>query len=278
MGPLEMVGRNSAARLRKISLLTAAVLLPAILRAQIQAIPVNQESANRGAQFFAQSCAPCHGAEARGTTTGPDLIRSLVVLHDRAQQLHGAELGPLLQKPPTHNFDLTADQLADLSQFLTRTINAILRSGYSNTPTEMLSGDAKAGEAYFNGAGGCNKCHSAAGDLAGIANRFDAAAMQQRFVFPQTGGGRGRGGPAPAPAKTQVTITLPSKKTVSGALLRMDDFNVTFTDAAGVRQTVPRTPGTKVEVTDPYAAHVALLDKYTDAEVHNMTAYLETLK
>lgn len=278
MGPFKMAGRNAAVRLCRIALLTAAVFLPTLLRAQIQAIPVNQESANRGAQFFAQSCAPCHGAEGRGTATGPDLIRSLVVLHDRAQQLHGAELGPLLKKQPTHNFDLTADQLADLSQFLTRTINGILRSGYSNTPTDMLSGDPKAGEAYFNGAGGCNKCHSPTGDLAGIANRFDAAAMQQRFVFPQTGGGRGRGGPLPATAKTQVTITLPSKKTLSGALLRMDDFNVTFTDAAGARQTVPRTPGTRVDVTDPYAAHVALLDKYTDADVHNMTAYLETLK
>src|ERR1700739_1039176 len=123
--------------------------------AQIQPPPVDQGSADRGQQFFTQQCAQCHGAQARGTATnGTDLIRSLAVLHDRAGQLHGAELAPLLHKP-NHTFDLSQDQMADRSQFLTRAVNKTLRSGYSNTPTLMLSGDAKAGEAYFNGEGGC---------------------------------------------------------------------------------------------------------------------------
>ena len=270
----------------KRAILAALCLLavPACLRAQIQQLPVDEAAANRGQQLFASACGQCHGADARGTAKAPDLIRSLPVLHDRMQQLHGAELVPLLQKP-NHTFNLTQAQVADISQFLTRSINRILRSGgYYNQPSNLLSGDPKAGEAYFNGAGGCNKCHSPTGDLAGIANRFSPAELQQRFVFPQTGGfaGRGRGaspagGGAPHP-RPQVAVTPPDGAAVSGTLIRIDDFNVTLEESSGAYRTISRTPGTKVEVTDPYAAHVALLDKYTDADIHNLTAYLETLK
>ena len=269
---------------RGVLALGVALGIPAIAAAQIQKIPVDQASADRGAQLFAQSCSQCHGADARGTDKGPDLIRSLVVLHDRAQQLHGSEMAAVLKKPPTHNFDLTADQLADLSQFLTFEVNKILRSGYSNQPTNMLSGDSKAGEAFFNGAGGCNQCHSPTGDLAGIANRYDPPTLQQLFVFPQAGIGGGRGGAPPGTTpganrpRPQVTVTLPSGKAVKGALVRVDDFNVSLVDGSGVRQTFTRVPAMIVEITDPYAAHIALLDKYTEADMHNLTAYLETLK
>ena len=34
----------------------------------------------------------------------------------------------------------------------------------------------------------------------------------------------------------------------------------------------------KVEVQDPLAEHVELLKKYTNADMHNILAYLETLK
>jgi hypothetical protein len=112
---------------------------------------------------------------------------------------------------------------------------------------------------------------------------MDPAALQQRFVFPQTGfGGRGRGA-APAPSttprpKTQVTVTPPGGQAISGTLVRIDDFDVTLQDASGVQRTFARTTRMKVDVNDPYAAHVALLDKYSDADIHNLTAYLETLK
>jgi cytochrome c oxidase cbb3-type subunit III len=255
---------------------------PVYVRAQTQAPPVDQASADRGEQVFTQTCAQCHGADARGTAKGPDLIRSLIVLHDRMQQLHGSEMATVLKKSPDHSFDLTQAQVADISQFLTRAINRILRSGYSNTPTNMLSGDSKAGEAFFNGAGGCNKCHSPTGDLAGIATKYDPAALQQRFVFPNSGrGGRGRGAVAAGgsqPAATSVTVTPPSGRPVTGTLVRIDDFNVSLVDAAGEDHTWTRVPGMKVAVVDPYAAHIALLDKYTDADMHNVTAYLETLK
>ncbi len=271
----------------KIAVLAGLLMLcvAASARAQISPPPVDNAAANRGQQVFAATCAQCHGADARGTEKGPDLIRSLPVLHDRAQQLHGSELAPLLEKQPNHAFNLTQDQVADLSQFLTRAVNRILRSGgYYNQPSDLLSGDPKAGEAYFNGAGGCNKCHSPAGDLAGIANKYPPATLQQKIVFPQTGfgfggRGRGRGGAAEGSRpRSEVTVTLPNGSTVKGDLVRIDDFDVTLQDLTGAYKTFARTPGTKVDVTDPYAAHVALLDKYTDADIHNLTAYLETLK
>ena len=249
--------------------------------AQMQQIPVDEAAANRGQQLFASTCGQCHGADARGTATAPDLLRSVAVLHDRAQQLHGADLVALLQKP-NHTFNLTQDQVADISQFLTRAINRILRSGaFYNQPSDLLSGNASAGEAYFNGAGGCKSCHSPTGDLAGIGDRLAPPDLQQRFLFPQAGGfARGRGGaPAAAPrAPTKVTVTPSRGAAVTGTLVRIDDFNVTLQDSSGTYRTIARTPETKVEVSDPYAVHIDLLDKYSDADIHNLTAYLETLK
>lgn len=268
--------------LKRVILVVLLVLTAATCtRAQIQQLPVDEASANRGQQLFASTCGQCHGADARGTAKGPDLIRSLPVLHDRIEQLHGTDLIPLLQKP-NHTFNLTQAQVADISQFLTRSINRILRSGgYYNQPSDMLSGDAKAGEVYFNGAGGCNKCHSPSGDLAGIANKYPPATLQQKIVFPQTGGfgGRGRGSPATEPRpRSQVTVKPPDGSAITGTLIRIDDFDVTLQDSSGAERTFTRTPDTKVDVTDPYAAHIALLDKYTDGDIHNLTAYLETLK
>jgi cytochrome c oxidase cbb3-type subunit 3 len=254
-----------------------ALVLPAPLFAQIPVPSLDRAAADRGEELFSAQCAQCHGADARGGANGPDLIRSPLVLHDRAQQLHGAEIAPLLKKQPSHNFDLTDAQVADLSQFLARAVNKTLRSGYSNQPTNMLSGDTKAGEAFFNGAGGCAKCHSVTGDFAGIGSRYDPVTMQQRLVFPQSGAGRGRGAPAPR-AKTMVTVTPNGAAAVTGTLVRIDDFNVTLQDSAGLVRTFERSARIKVELNDPYAAHVGLLDLYSDADVHNLTAYLESLK
>jgi cytochrome c oxidase cbb3-type subunit III len=255
------------------------VALPLSLRAQFYQPIVDDTAADRGGQLFAQSCSSCHGADARGTAKGVDLLRSLVVLHDRMQNLKGTEMEAVLKAPPDHNFDLTQPQVADLSQFLVREVDRSLRSGYSNEPTNLLSGDAKAGEAFFNGAGGCTKCHSPTGDLAGVAKRFTPAALQGRWVFPNSAGRGGRGGPTGPPIKkAQVTVTSASGQSVTGDLIRVDDFNVTLREASGQYHTWTRVPGLKVQVVDPYATHIALLDKYTDADIHNMTTYLETLK
>ena len=90
----------------------------------------------------------------------------------------------------------------------------------------------------------------------------------------------GEGGPgAPARGATTVTVTTADSKTVSGTLERIDDFNVALRDEAGDYHSFDLSGGKlKVEVHDPLRAHIDLLRKYTDADIHNVTAYLETLK
>jgi mono/diheme cytochrome c family protein len=245
-------------------------LAAAPLRAQFPHSTVDPASAERGSKIYAGNCARCHGDDARGTSTAPDLLRSLPVLHDRRQMQYGKELGPLLTTGPNHDFKFDEKQLADLSQFLTASINGILRSGYNAQPSNLLSGDAKAGEAYFNGAGGCSKCHSATGDFAGLSKRYTPSALQQKFLFPNYGLFIRR--------KMQVTVNLPSGKSYGGDLVRIDDFTVALHEKSGEYRSFNRTAGTKVTTVDPFAAHVALLDKYTDADIHNLTTYLVTLK
>jgi cytochrome c oxidase cbb3-type subunit 3 len=58
----------------------------------------------------------------------------------------------------------------------------------------------------------------------------------------------------------------------------MDDFNVSLRDNSGHYRTFARTPGLEVKKNNPYAAHIELLDQYTDKNIHDVVAYLETLK
>jgi len=142
---------------------------------------------------------------------------------------------------------------------------------------DIRTGDAKAGEAYFNGAGKCTTCHAATGDLAGIAGKYESVDIQQRMLFP--GGGRGgrRGGPPPKSA-VRVSVSPPGGAPVSGVLVYMDDFVVTLQDESGVSRTFKRTPAFKVQKTDPLEAHHALLETISDKNIHDLVAYLETLK
>lgn len=240
------------------------------LLAQFPQSPVDPSRAESGAKIYAANCARCHGDDARGTATAPDLLRSLAVLHDRRQMLYGKELAPLLDTGPNHQYKFNEKELGDLSQFLTASINGILRSGYNSNPTNLLSGDAKAGEAYFNGAGGCSKCHSTTGDFSGLAKRYSPAALQQKFLFP--------GGGLFSKRKVQVAVKLASGKTYTGDLVRIDDFTVTLREKSGEYRSFNRVPGINVTTDDPYTAHVELLDKYTDTDIHNLTTYLDTLK
>lgn len=231
---------------------------------------MDQASAARGATLYASQCARCHGDDARGTPNGPDMTRSEAVLHDRRDSLHGKELGPLLHTLPGHNYHFNDAQLADLSQFLTGQINKILRSGYNDQPTDLLSGDAKAGEAYFNGAGTCSTCHSPTGNLKGVAAKYSVAALQQKWIFPGSG--------LRGASRKEAVVTVKGGQTFKGDVVRVDDFNITVKTADGVSHTFSRVPGVDVKLIDPYAAHNALLRKYTDTDIHNVTAYLETLK
>jgi hypothetical protein len=130
-------------------------------------------------------------------------------------------------------------------------------------------------EAYFNGAGGCKSCHSVTGDLAHIGTKYQPDQLQTRFVWPGPGGFGGGGRGAARPQK--VTVTLPNGQVIPGTVKQMDDINISIYDASGSYRSWPRE-GLKVEVEDRLAGHRQLLDKYTDADMHNLTAYLVTLK
>lgn len=247
---------------------------------------VDDAGAERGKTVYIAECITCHGPRARGgdgalpkSQRGADLIRSLVVLKDR----YGSKIGPFLSeghplqsgKPAS---SLTVEQVADLAHFLHQKVYNTLRSGPELKIQNILTGDPKAGEAYFNGAGKCSGCHSPTGDLKGIGRRYDPPTLQGKFLFPRSVG-FSRGGPAPVSAKPiTVTVTLPGGEVAEGVLLALDDFHVSLRDSQNNYRTFRITPDVKVVKNDPAAMHVTLLDQYTDKNMHDIVAYLESLK
>jgi mono/diheme cytochrome c family protein len=246
---------------------------------------IDPAASARGRTLYIAECVTCHGSKARGSrddapdsSRGPDLVRSLVVLHDR----YGNALAPFLAKghpmqSGNPSASLSQPQVRDLSHFLHAMVEETLRSGPYRQPVNILTGDPRAGQAFFGGAGRCGSCHSPTGDLAHIAAKYDPVALQQKLVFPRTLN-LGRGGGATASQPVMVTVTPPGSAPVSGTLIRVDDFNVALRDGSGAYRSWKRTPDLKVEKKDPYAAHIALLNVYTDKNIHDVLAYLETMK
>ena len=230
---------------------------------------VDTDAAGRGRKIWAAQCINCHGTQARGSDKGPNLIRSERVLHDR----YGNEIGPFLSKGHPASAEWKPAQIAEVSHFIHEQVYDTLRSAPTFGPHDIVTGDAKAGAAFFSGEGKCSTCHSPTGDLAGIASRYDAAALQGRFLSPRAAGRGGR-------PRQQVTLTVtpPSGPEVTGTPVVFDDFTVSIRDAAGDYHAWTRTPALKVVRNDPYAMHDELLEKYTDKNMHDIVAYLVTLK
>jgi cytochrome c oxidase cbb3-type subunit III len=233
----------------------------------------------RGRIAFGGKCGACHRPNARGGQgfTGPDLIRSILVLQDAGGKQIGAYLESGHPGKATPPIALTPAEVTDIATFLHREITfAAERTNYQLQ--YAMTGNAAAGEAYFKGKGGCNRCHSQDGDLKGIGSRHDGPGLQALIVFGTIGGGRGRG-ETPARIARKATVTLPSGESVSGVLVRLTDFDVSIRNDAGRTLTWLRTGGApKVQVTDPLQGHLDLLPEYTDADIHNLAAYLATLK
>lgn len=209
----------------------------------------------------------CHGDDATGNCA-PDLIRSAVLSHDT----NGDQLGPVIrngrpdQGMPAFS-TLTAGQISDIAVFLHSQAYAALQS--NRIPRDyplakLLTGNADAGKACFNGAGGCAACHSPAGDLAGVANKYSPLDLQQRFLYPS-----GR-------AKPTAKVTLRDGQVLEGAVMHNDEFEIAIQANDGWYRSLPRNE-VKVEIRDP-PAHRALMEKYTARDIHNVFSYLETLK
>jgi cytochrome c oxidase cbb3-type subunit 3 len=234
----------------------------------------DQASIDRGKALFDVNCSFCHGSDARGGEGGPNLLRSQLVMNDQSGEAIAlvVQNGRLDRGMP--KFDLTSAQISDIAAF----VHSFRVAGYDlsrDIPPNVVVGDAKAGEAYFNGAGKCASCHSVTDDLAGIAGKLDAKTLQNAIVA----GGVRRGAAASSPPPTTVTVTLSSGKSYEGKLESLDDFVVSLTDPQGNLLSFERTGNSpRVQVHNPLQAHFDMLAKYTDDEIHNLTAYLVTLK
>ncbi len=238
-----------------------------------------QASADRGQQIFVTTCSFCHGAQAKGGEGGPDLLRSVLVLDD----VDGDKIGPVIlggrQDKGMPQFALSPAQISDIASFLHHSIDAAAeRNNYQIL--NIVTGDPKTGEAYFNGSGKCNTCHSVTGDLKGIGGKYDPVTLQGLILMPRSGSGRrGHGAGSLHNTDRTVTVTLASGQVFEGELEHIDDFNVALRDSSGNYRSFKRNEDSPVvEVHDPLQAHADMLTKYTDADIHDLTAYLVNLK
>jgi mono/diheme cytochrome c family protein len=221
-------------------------------------------AAKRGEGLYQQNCLACHGAQARGGI-GPNLVRSVLVLHDDK----GEEIAPFLKEGRPQSgmpsfAQLTDAQRYDIAEYLHMEIELAANRGLYKHSGEMTSGDVSKGKDFF--AANCASCHSVTGDLAGIGKKFEQpSAMLARIAWPSKRGAR------------QATVTTPDGKELTGTLEHYDDFETSFKTSDGKTLTWP-TAKVLVAIPDKLEGHRALLSKYTDDDLHNLTRYLLTLK
>lgn len=221
-------------------------------------------AAKRGETLYQQNCQACHGIKARGGI-GPNLVRSVLVLHDDK----GEEIAPFLKEGRPQNgmpsfAQLTDAQRYDIAEYLHMEIELAANRGLYKHSGEMTSGNVEKGKEFFTAH--CATCHSATGDLAGIGSKYsEPSAMLARLAWPDTRGPR------------KATVTTPDGKQLVGVLQHYDDFETTLKTSDGGTKTWP-TDSVKVDIPDKLQGHRALLPTYTDDDLHNLTRYLLTLK
>jgi mono/diheme cytochrome c family protein len=230
----------------------------------------------RGKQIFSVNCGFCHGSDARGGEGGPNLLRSPIVLNDQKGEVVAAVVlnGRLEKGMP--KFNLPMESVADIAAFL-HSIDISRSAPVQLNPKRVLVGNAAAGKSYFNGKGGCSACHSVKKDLAGIGSKYDPKTLQDTIF---NGGGTGMLGiPSPTAPPRTVSVTMPTGELIKGRLVSIDDFIVVLTDADGNRRTFRRDGDSpRVEVSNPLQAHLDQVRSWEDRDLHNLTAYLVTLK
>jgi cytochrome c oxidase cbb3-type subunit 3 len=231
------------------------------------AVPVSPAVIESGKNQFLQQCAFCHGRDAGGGETGPDLTRSKLV----AEDVGGNQIGVVVRNGRPEKgmprFNVSDQELTALAAFIhDQKAKAESQKGGRRgvDVADLQTGNVAAGKAYFNGAGTCSTCHSPTGDLEGVAKRYQGLKLEQRMLYPQG-------------AVSHVTVTLPSGQTVTGKLAYHDEFTVGLRDDTGWYRSWPISE-VHYTVDAPADAHLKLLEKYTDDDVHNLMAYLQTLR
>jgi mono/diheme cytochrome c family protein len=225
------------------------------------AVP-DKAAATRGAPIFKQNCGFCHGQTARGAT-GPSLLTSDVVLGDD----HGEHLAPFLrQGRPDEGMpafaQMTDRQLTDVAEFLHQQVEDVANRGAYHV-LNILVGRVDKGKAYVEDH--CMSCHTT-DTFAHIAGKFRSPEQLQRnWIWPSR--------------SDSITANVTAAgQTISGRISRISDFRVTLIDASGETHTIDRGPGVTVELKDSLSAHREIVMTLTNDDMHNVTAYLETLK
>jgi cytochrome c oxidase cbb3-type subunit 3 len=264
-----------------VVLWTGAVLAASTPVPLPQQAPAPPAAPAGGQAIFVAQCAFCHGRDATGGAGGPDLTDSALVGKDVNGDLIGAVVRggrPEKGMPP---FALSDADLKAVVAYIHDRKKAVDDSPGRRRKVsveDISTGNADAGKRYFDGAGGCTKCHSATKDLQGIASKYRGLALMQRMLYPTPQNAVAPGeGERPSPSPVKVTVTLPSGQTVTGTLAHQDEFTIALRDASGWYHSWPAA-NVKYTVDDPLKAHADQLPKYSDDDIHNLVAYLQTLK
>ena len=238
----------------------------------------------RGRAVYTVNCTACHGADLRGGDQGgPSLLRSLFALSDQ----HGETVGPIIrgarQAQGMPGFNLNDGDVTAVAEFIHSVLAKVgsqARPPGATDPSTLnvVVGNAAAGLAYFQSK--CANCHSVTGDLKDIAAKYtDPRTLQNMWVSGGGGGGRGGRGGGESSKPITVKVTLADGTKVDGILIRKDNFIVTLRLPDGSRRSIAREGDTpKVEVHDPNDAHKKLVPTLDDKDMHDVTAYLATVK
>ena len=224
--------------------------------------------ADAGSKVYQQNCSFCHGRDTMGGESGPDLTRSKLV-HD---DVKGDKISEVVRQGRTGDkkmpaFNLSVDEMNGLVAFIHRTADAASKmvGGRKGVDVaDLQTGNLEAGKKYFNGEGKCSSCHSPTGDLAGVASRYQGLALEERMLYPRK-------------VDSKVAVTLPSGQTINGTLAYHDEFVIGMRDASGAYHSW-RVGDVKYKIDAPVNAHVEQLPKYSDADIHNLMAYIQTLR
>jgi cytochrome c oxidase cbb3-type subunit III len=223
-----------------------------------------------GQAQFKSSCGFCHGEDATGSRA-PDLVRSSIVAHDE----QGTLLIPTIRngrpdKGMPAFATLSDKQIADIVAFLHHQAYEAAHS--ANVPgnypaAKLLTGNADAGKSFFFGEGGCSGCHSVDGDLKGVATRLSPVDLQQAIVYPDD----------PHAPKPTAVITSKDGSRYEGTLIERDEFRISIIGKDSWYRSFA-VPDVSIDIHDPLEAHRVLMNRYTDADIHNLFAFLESFK
>jgi cytochrome c oxidase cbb3-type subunit 3 len=230
------------------------------------AVP-DKEAAARAAPVFQRNCAFCHGPQGRGAT-GPSLVTSDEVLGDD----YGEKLAPFLKKGRPEKgmpafATMSDDKLKDLAEFMHLQVEEVANRGAYRV-LNILVGDRVKGQAYV--AAHCMSCHSAE-TFVHLGSKFRSPEQLQRYwIWPARS--------ANDAAAVTATVKTPEGATLTGRVTQVSDFRITVLDRSGQTHSIARESGVEVHIDDPLAVHQEMIMTLKNDDMHNVTAYLDSLK